>query len=67
MEQLFAAGARVRAYDPAAMTEAGRLYGDVEQLELCARREHTLEDADGLIVVTEWNEFRSPDFSYNFV
>jgi len=62
MEQLFAAGARVRAYDPAAMDEARRLYGECEGLELCSARDHTLDGADGLIVITEWNEFRSPDF-----
>ena len=62
MEQLFAAGARVQAYDPAAMAEARRLYGEREQLELCSVRDDTLDGADGLIVITEWNEFRSPDF-----
>ena len=62
MEQLFAAGARGRAYDPAAMDEAKRLYGNVEKLALCTGRYDTLDGADGLSVITEWNEFRSPDF-----
>ena len=52
--------ARVSAYDPVAGSEAVRLYGDA--IEVCERRDDTLPDADGLIIVTEWNEFRSPDF-----
>ena len=63
MDALFAAGARVRAYDPVACDEARRLYSDEERLTLCERRDDTLDEADGLIVVTEWNEFRSPDFT----
>jgi len=62
MESLFARGAKVRAYDPVAMAETRRIYGDHDQLTLCDRRADTLTDADGLIVVTEWNEFRSPDW-----
>ena len=52
--------ARVRAYDPVAGREALRLYGDA--IEVCERRDDTLAGADGLVIVTEWNEFRSPDF-----
>jgi UDPglucose 6-dehydrogenase len=63
MDLLFAAGAKVRAYDPAAQGEAQRLYGDHPGLQLCATREETLDDADALVVITEWNEFRSPDFA----
>jgi UDPglucose 6-dehydrogenase len=62
MELLFAEGALVRAYDPVALEEAGQLYGDQPGLELCTARDDTLDGADGLIVVTEWNEFMSPDF-----
>ena len=62
MDALFAAGARVRAYDPAAMNEAGALYRDEAKLVLCDSREAALEGADALVLVTEWNEFRSPDF-----
>ena len=62
MEALFAAGATVRAYDPAAMDEARRLYGNAESLVLCEQRDETLENADALAILTEWNEFRSPDF-----
>ncbi|NOX51054.1 MAG: UDP-glucose/GDP-mannose dehydrogenase family protein [Gammaproteobacteria bacterium] len=59
-------GAKVRAYDPQANAEARRIYGDHlaldKAVEICDDRTSTLEQADGLIVVTEWNEFRSPDF-----
>jgi UDPglucose 6-dehydrogenase len=63
MELLFEHGARVRAYDPVAMEEAARLYAGEDKLTLCSRRDESLSGADGLIVVTEWNEFRSPDFA----
>jgi UDPglucose 6-dehydrogenase len=62
IHQLAARGARVRAYDPAAGEVAAKLFADEPGFTLCCRREDTLQDADGLIVVTEWNEFRSPDF-----
>ncbi len=62
MERLFERGAAVRAYDPAAGRAAERIYGDEPLFTLCSHRDDTLRDVDGLIVVTEWNEFRSPDF-----
>jgi UDPglucose 6-dehydrogenase len=62
MDLLLARGARVRAYDPAAGEATAKLYCGHAGFVLCERRDDTLEDADGLIVVTEWNEFRSPDF-----
>jgi UDPglucose 6-dehydrogenase len=62
MQQLWESGARVRAYDPAASEEARRLFGNREDFTLCATRDETLDGADALVVVTEWNEFRSPDF-----
>jgi UDPglucose 6-dehydrogenase len=62
MEALWEKGATVRAYDPAARAEAQRLYSNRPKLTLCERRDSTLENADALIVITEWNEFRSPDF-----
>ncbi len=64
IDLLFAQGAKVQAYDPAAMDEARRAYADQPSLSLCRNRDETLKGADGLIVVTEWNEFRSPDFQY---
>ncbi len=62
MEALWKAGARVRAYDPAAMQEAQRLYGKQPLLTLCRSPMECLEGADALAVVTEWTQFRSPDF-----
>jgi UDPglucose 6-dehydrogenase len=62
MNKLFAQGASVRAYDPAAGRAAAEIYAEEPAFTLCDRRDDTLEEADGLIVVTEWNEFRSPDF-----
>jgi UDPglucose 6-dehydrogenase len=62
METLWESGARVRAYDPEAMDECRRIYGDREDLCLCESAEAALEGADCLAIVTEWREFRSPDF-----
>jgi UDPglucose 6-dehydrogenase len=62
MEGLWERGAMVRAYDPAAHREAQRLYTDHAGFTLCERRDDTLDGADALVVITEWNEFRSPDF-----
>ena len=62
MEALWAAGARVQAYDPVAMDEARRIYGERPDLALVKSAEAALEGADVLAVVTEWQEFRSPDF-----
>ena len=63
MEQLWDAGARVRAFDPVAHEEAHRIYGDREDLVICQSADEALEGADVLAVVTEWIEFRSPDFA----
>jgi len=63
MEGLWAAGAAVQAFDPAAMAEAARLYGERPDLRLCETKEAALAGADALVVVTEWREFRSPDFA----
>ncbi len=62
MEALWKAGARVRAYDPAALQEARRLYGQQPLLTLCRSPAECLDQADALVVVTEWSQFRSPDF-----
>jgi UDPglucose 6-dehydrogenase len=64
LEQLWNAGARVRAFDPAAMKEARRIFGERPDLVLCNRARETLEGADALVIVTEWKEFRSPDFDF---
>ncbi len=52
----------MRAFDPAANAAARRLYGDRPDFTLCERAEDALNGADGLVIVTEWQEFRSPDF-----
>jgi UDPglucose 6-dehydrogenase len=62
LEALWKAGASVRAFDPAAAKEAKRIWGERADLTLCARSRETLEGADALVIVTEWKEFRSPDF-----
>jgi UDPglucose 6-dehydrogenase len=64
MEALWAAGATVRAYDPVAMPECKRIYGERADLVLCKASPETLQGADALAIVTEWQEFRSPDFDY---
>ena len=63
LEQLWEAGASVRAYDPEATGEARRIFGERDDLVLCTSAASALEGADALAVVTEWKEFRSPDFS----
>jgi UDPglucose 6-dehydrogenase len=62
MEALWAAGCRVRAYDPVAMEQTRKIYGDRADLILCDNAEKTLEGADALAIATEWREFRSPNF-----
>lgn len=62
MEALWKNDVKVRAYDPAAMHEATRLYGKQPLLTLCKSEMDCLDGADALVVVTEWTQFRSPDF-----
>jgi UDPglucose 6-dehydrogenase len=50
-------GARIRAYDPEGAEEARKLL----QIETCASAYETLKDADGMLILTEWNEFRALD------
>ena len=59
---LAARGARVVAYDPVAMSEAKRMFGDAPHLSYASSPMAALTGADALVVVTEWKEFRSPDF-----
>ncbi len=63
LAQLWEGGATVRAYDPEAMDEARRIFGERDDLALCASAHEALDGADALLVVTEWKEFRSPDFA----
>ncbi|MDX1453626.1 MAG: UDP-glucose/GDP-mannose dehydrogenase family protein [Oleiphilaceae bacterium] len=62
MESLWEAGARVQAYDPAAMDETQRIYGNRKDLALMGTKESALNGADALVVCTEWNVFKAPDF-----
>jgi UDPglucose 6-dehydrogenase len=64
MESLWAAGAKVRAFDPVAMPECRRIYGERADLTLCKSSTEALLGADALAIVTEWREFRSPDFEH---
>lgn len=63
MECLWDAGARVQAFDPVAMEETARIYGERDDLTLCEDAMSAVEGADALAIVTEWTEFRSPDFA----
>ncbi|MGE3177263.1 MAG: UDP-glucose/GDP-mannose dehydrogenase family protein [Vicinamibacterales bacterium] len=60
VDGLLAKGARVRAYDPEALHTARPIFGD--RIELCTKSYEALQGADALAVVTEWSEFREPDF-----
>ena len=62
MEALWAAGAKVKAYDPEAMAETQRIYGEREDLSYFDNEYQALEGADALVVCTEWSAFRSPDW-----
>ncbi|MGH8224835.1 MAG: UDP-glucose dehydrogenase family protein [Gammaproteobacteria bacterium] len=62
LEALWEAGASVSAYDPAAMDVVRGMYGERKDLRLTNHPEEVLDGADALIVITEWQLFRSPDF-----
>ncbi|MET0209476.1 MAG: UDP-glucose/GDP-mannose dehydrogenase family protein [Burkholderiaceae bacterium] len=62
VDELAKRGAAVAAYDPVAMSEAAHLLSHVPGVSFCERAEHALQDSDALIVITEWKEFRTPDF-----
>jgi len=62
LAELFERGATVTAYDPVAMDEARRIFGDEPRLRYAASPMEALDGAQALVIVTEWKEFRSPDF-----
>jgi UDPglucose 6-dehydrogenase len=63
IKELVSRGAKVQAYDPKAMKEAKEFYlKGVENVTYCASKYEVLQNADALILLTEWKEFRSPDF-----
>jgi UDPglucose 6-dehydrogenase len=62
IDELTRRGATVAAYDPVAATEAARVLGPRDDVKLVERAEAALQGADALLIVTEWKEFRTPDF-----
>ncbi|HMY41378.1 MAG TPA: UDP binding domain-containing protein, partial [Marinagarivorans sp.] len=62
IKQLMAAGAQVQAYDPKAMEEAQKHIGANTAVRLLGTKEACLQGADALVICTEWQQFRSPDF-----
>jgi UDPglucose 6-dehydrogenase len=60
IEKLLEAGARIKAYDPAAMNETKKLLGD--KIEYCPDPYEALVNVDALALMTEWSEFHLPDF-----
>ena len=62
IDQLLAAGATVRVHDPVAHDNVRAIYGD--RLTYCEHHYDALDNSDALAIVTEWNEFRNPDFAY---
>lgn len=65
INELLKYGAKIQAHDPAALEEAKRIFGNKigNEINLFEKRYDSLENADGLIIMTEWNEFREPDFN----
>ena len=64
VQELSRRGATLRAYDPVAMEEAGRVMKDTPGLTLVNHQADALLGADALVVITEWKEFRNPDFDH---
>lgn len=63
MERLWEHGAIIQAYDPEAMDECQRIYGDRGDLRLMGTKEAALSGASALVICTEWKSFRAPDFN----
>lgn len=63
IDELVKAGATITAYDPVAMDEGKRIFKDEKHLTFADTQDEALKNADALIIVTEWTEFRSPDFA----
>lgn len=63
LQQLWEAGVTVRAYDPEAMEETQRIFGERDDLVLCRSAGEALQGSDALVVITEWKQFRSPHFA----
>jgi UDPglucose 6-dehydrogenase len=63
LDSLRKAGAQVQAFDPVAMNEALRIYGVHDDLIFCTDKHSALKNADALVICTEWQQFRVPDFA----
>ncbi len=61
IEKLLAQGAKIKAYDPEAMENVKRIFGD--RITFCTQEYEAVDGADALAIITEWNEFRAPDFA----
>lgn len=64
MEALWQAGAKVQAFDPQAMRECRRIYGDRDDLVLVGDRIQAVKGADALVICTDWKDFRAVDFEW---
>jgi UDPglucose 6-dehydrogenase len=62
MQALWKCGAKVQAYDPEAMEECQRIFGSRDDLQLVGTKEAALKNADALVICTEWQNFKAPDF-----
>lgn len=62
IESLWQVGAQVQAFDPVATKEAARIYENHSDLKLCSDKYTALKNADALVICTEWQQFRAPDF-----
>jgi len=62
MERLWDLNVKVQAFDPEAMQECQRIYGNREDLTLVGNKEAALKNADALVICTEWSQFKAPDF-----
>ena len=63
IDELIKAGATITAYDPVAIEEGKRIFKDEKHLSFADTQNEALKNADALIIVTEWTEFRSPNFT----
>lgn len=64
LQELIAAGATITVYDPVSMHEAHRVLGSLPAIDYAQTPYQALQDAEALVIVTEWKEFRSPDFNF---
>ncbi len=64
IDSLLNEGVKIKAYDPIANNEAEKIFKKNKNIQVCNSPEETLMDADALAIVTEWSEFKSPDFSF---